>query len=238
MRTDETFPRNVGSRLADIDLAPGYAVSVGAIGNEWRFLFDRALQLRDSENLVEAERLLQQLVESMTADNGLSRAAVQLAYVQQQQGKHAAAIATSERAVAVAPRRELASMGLFVALVATHNYAAAIAETRRLLELRESIVYRVMLETLESPHPLASFTDDVAACRQLLAAHAARQLREPPFSKGHTVRIHDHAPQIFRPARLAKVARNHSATEPEISIRYSDGQRAEIPSDLLSYGTV
>ncbi len=239
-----------------------------------RFLFDRALQLRDGGNIIEAERLLQQLVDSRAADAFFAHAAVQLGHLRQKLGRHADALETYERAMRAAPRDELASLSLFHALLDATNHAAAMAEAKRLLLLRESLGYRELL--VESPRPLAAFPTELTAlpavtatrgacrelraafpaaraacrkliaalpaelkaCRGLLAEHAARQLREPPFSEGHTVRIHDHAPKIFRPADLATIAKDHRRTAPEIAVLYSDDATAEIPSDLLSYGTV
>lgn len=109
--------------------------------------FDSALVLRDQGDLVAARRTLELLVEKLQpADTRLlSHSHVQIGSICGRLGDHAAREVHLRRAVEVAPRLELASLGLFHALYKLRRLDEALREMVRFLRLRDSEMYRELL---------------------------------------------------------------------------------------------
>jgi tetratricopeptide (TPR) repeat protein len=201
---------------------------------EWRFTFDRALQLRDQGELEHADRLLRHILESRPEqDQIFAHVASQLGHVLEQQGRVSEAISFFERAVAAAPTFELASLALFHGALGEGRRSAAWAEAVRFLEIRESVGYREMFEGYERDQPPAD-AEGVARCRALLADHRDRQLATAEFARGDTVRVHSLAPAEYRPGRLATIVR----IDADVCVRFTDGETLMVPHGLLSYGEV
>ncbi len=113
-------------------------------------LFDRALVLRDSGNSREAIALLGHLVtllDPVASPRAMSHSLVQIAGMHYAMAELVEAEAAFRRATEVAPRFELASLGLFLALWNAGRPRAAMAELQRYVDLKpNSAGYRELLE--------------------------------------------------------------------------------------------
>ncbi len=205
-------------------------------GLEWRFVLDRAFQLRDQGELEHAGRLLRHILESRPErDRFFAHVAIQLGGVLDSQGRASEALPFREGAVAAAPNSELASMGLFFCLVEEGRKADALAEASRLLELRESVGYRELFDGDVSDQ-FSAHNAGVERCRDLLSRHRDRQLASPAFARGDTVRVHSGAPAEYGPGRLASIVR--ADPDDDVCVRFTDGDMLYVPHGLLSYGEV
>jgi len=137
------------------------------------YLFDDAMKLRNAGDLVAARHVLASLIEQLRPeDTGLlSHAHMQLGYVFSLLGDQREREAHFRAATVVAPKRELASLGLFHALFDQGRITEALQEMVRLLRLRFSQMYSELL----SPRYGRSFNAEqqelVAEGRRLLARY-------------------------------------------------------------------
>lgn len=133
--------------------------------------FERATSLRDRGEFESALRVLTDLAAKLQPEQTRLRVhtLMQLGNVYGRLGRIDDSAAAFRAAVEVSPRRELASLGLFHALVALGRHRDAYEEMLRLLRLRDSELYRELL--------VDGFEDGVdVADRPLIAA--ARALLE------------------------------------------------------------
>jgi hypothetical protein len=157
----------VAELLAKATLTPGeLAVSAD---------FDRALQLRDVGAYQEGIDLLESVVSRLgPADRRLVvMSRIQIAFMHHQRGDHSAAAHHFRRATSLAPESELASLGLFHALIRLVQTRDAMLEMVRFLRLRASSEYHDLMhgdfgDVLEPA--LASLRDEAL---ELLRRHGA-----------------------------------------------------------------
>ena len=142
--------------------------------------FDRAMELRDSGQPDEAIELLEHLLQQLRPDDKRLSAHShrQVGHIRKMQGR----LVDSERhfreAVMIAPKMELASLGLFHALRNLDRHVEAMEEVVRFLSLRESLGYRELL----SGHAFGADVPDQErrlsdVARSLLAKH--REAQQP-----------------------------------------------------------
>jgi hypothetical protein len=213
-------------------------------------MFDRAMQLRDGRRFDEAVELLAQLVQQLRSEGHLSaHSHMQIGHIRDSQGRPLDRESHFREAVRIAPRLELASLGLFHAIHNLGRHAEALGEAVRFLSLRESLGYRELLAG-------DAFRDDVPdderrladEARSMLAKHreAQRARREP--AEGDTGRVRSDAPQAARPGSLASVGRQRTVETNEDAITqgvpvgtklfhvaFSDGETAVLPGSLLDH---
>lgn len=157
----------VAELLAKATLTPGeLAVSAD---------FDRALQLRDAGAYHEGIDLLESVVSRLgPADRRLVvMSRIQIAFMHGQRGDHPAAAHHFRLATSLDPESELASLGLFHALIRLVQTRDAMLEMVRFLRLRASSEYHDLMhgdfgDVLEPA--LASLRDEAL---QLLRRHGA-----------------------------------------------------------------
>lgn len=105
--------------------------------------FEHARQLREAGKLVEARDYLETIVAG--GSESIAVFAV-LASVHWEMQNLRDAISLFRRATELAPRNELASLGLFHTLWESGMHDAAFAEIKRLVSLRPSHEYQLMLK--------------------------------------------------------------------------------------------
>lgn len=137
------------------------------------FMFDEALKLRDAGELVAARHMLASLIEQLRPeDTGLlSHAHMQLGYIFKLLGDHVEREAHFRAATIVAPKRELASLGLFHALFDQGRRTEAFQEMVRLCGLRFSQLYSELLGPRYGRSFNAEQQELVAEGRRLLARY-------------------------------------------------------------------
>ncbi|MCX5742501.1 MAG: hypothetical protein NT062_08400 [Proteobacteria bacterium] len=202
-------------------------------------LFDRAMELRDSGHLEESSELLEQLLHELGPEDKslVAHAQSQMGYIRKMQGR----LVDSERhfreAMMIAPKMELASLGLFHALSNLGRHVEAMGEVVRFLSLRESLAYRELLSG-------GAFSADVAdeerrladVARSLLAKHREAQQARSELMKGDTVRVRSHAEEAARPGSLASVRGQRTAEGTTLfQIAFSDGEPMDVPGSLLDH---
>jgi tetratricopeptide (TPR) repeat protein len=133
-------------------------------------LFDEALVLRDRGELLRAIELLLDAAARSEADGDKRIAAhshLQLAHIHKRLGHLEACERHCRRATSIAPKLELASLGLFHALDALGRFEEALEEMVRFLYLRDSDLYRELMS--------GGFSDD-GPPSQLALLRTARRL--------------------------------------------------------------
>jgi hypothetical protein len=110
-------------------------------------IFDEAMKLRDAGELLAARGLLMTLVKLLTPQDKtlLPHAHVQLGAICKRLGRHVQRESHFRAASDIAPRLELASVGLFLALVHRGRLNEALYEMVRFVRLRYSELYDEML---------------------------------------------------------------------------------------------
>jgi tetratricopeptide (TPR) repeat protein len=197
-------------------------------------LFDRALQLRNAGELDAAIAALQELVTASTStDQRLhAHALVQLGDVLAQVGRRAEAVAAYRAATDAAPRMELASLTLFVALDKAGEKVDALCEAFRFVSLRESLGYRELLAGDAFRDQAAEEYELADQARVMLAAHRDAQRRRVRPMAGDTVRVSTTAPASLRPGSLALIRGLNRQTA---HLMFSDGELAEADLSLLDH---
>jgi hypothetical protein len=134
------------------------------------FMFDDAMRLRDAGEFVAARHLLASLVEQLTQQDEvlLPHTHMQLGNISDMLGDHSQREAHFRAASVIAPRKELASLGLFHALWDQGRRTEALEEMVRFLRWRYSEMYAEML----SPR----FEARLSAEQQALVGEARRLL--------------------------------------------------------------
>jgi predicted Zn-dependent protease len=112
--------------------------------------FDRALRLRDSGRIAEAEDILSRLVQqrpNLAAIHGV------LGDIYDRQGKDREAVVCFRRAVALSPGSELASISLFHLLYQQGDLSGAFDEMKRFRRRGPSEEYNRLIEDLRLELP-------------------------------------------------------------------------------------
>lgn len=142
--------------------------------DEDRARFDRGCSLRDLRQLEEALSEFQLIVkEGKSSRTLIANSWLQIGYISEMLGDEATREHANLQATQIAPRMELASIGLFHALFDQGRLVEALTEAMRFLSLRDSEAYRELLCG-------DGFRDDVSAeiraladrARNLLAKHS------------------------------------------------------------------
>lgn len=144
-----------------------------------RALFDEALRLRDTGEIAESMKRLEEIVDGFPKDHDerliAAHSCAQLAGLHSDRGDQDACERWFRRALQIGPGFELASVGLFTTLWETERRIEALDELVRFLEKKDSPEYRRMLGG-------DGFRDDLSPAeralaeqgRALLAKHASK----------------------------------------------------------------
>jgi predicted Zn-dependent protease len=195
--------------------------------------FDRALALRDANDLPAALALLQTLVGTLTQSDArmLLHAHLQIVNILERLDRTRDAEVHARFAVQLAPRAELASLALFHVLVSLRRSTEALREALRFLTARESLGYREVFAgdayTKDAPAEQRELAKDA---RRLLAKHRDEQRTRTTPQPRDTVRIRASAPSTLRPGSLATV---YSVDGPTLKLAFSDGTIVEVPASLV-----
>lgn len=138
--------------------------------------FEAALKLRDAGSYREGIALLEKVVVRLTLTDQrlMAMSHMQIAFMYGQMGNQLAAEHHFRVATCINPQSELASLGLFHALIGLLRIRDAMSEMLRFLQLRDSSQYRDLMfgEFAGTLQPdLASLRDEVLI---LLRRHAQR----------------------------------------------------------------
>jgi tetratricopeptide (TPR) repeat protein len=143
----------------------------------YRAMFDDALRLRDEGNNAEAIRMLEAVIEGLTAaDRRLLSAAHGICgQLMGRVGDVLAAERHFRRAVDAMPRWDLASLGLFHVLLRQKLVDEALAEAERYSELKVCDDYRMLMRAADFLEGLTA-EQRVTAARifALIARHATK----------------------------------------------------------------
>lgn len=195
-------------------------------------LFDRAMELRDRGESDAACALLEDLLAHVPDGNLAAHSHVQCGYLRRQQGRFVEAEKHYLTVTRMRPKFELASLGLFHLLLDRERTLEALTEALRLVSLRESLAYRELFDGNTFREGLTESELKVAdAVRSALWAHREAQARKLRPERGDTVRIHSDAPVALRPGELACVREVRGTTS--FVLMYADGERAEVPAELV-----
>ncbi|HTR55612.1 MAG TPA: hypothetical protein VMJ10_33275 [Kofleriaceae bacterium] len=214
-------------------------------------MFDRAMELRDGRRFDEAVELLEQLVQQLGPEGGRlsAHSHMQIGRIRKLQKRPVDSERHFREAVRIAPRLELASLGLFHAIHNLGRHADALGEVVRYLSLRESLGYRELLAGDAFGNGVPDEERRLAdEARALLAKHReAQRARDEPV-KGDTVRVRSEAHQAARPGSLASVRRVRTVEAGEdalvervpvgtklFHVAFSDGETADVPGSLLDH---
>ena len=134
-------------------------------------MLDDAMKLRNAGDLIGARRLLESLVEHLTADDRslLSHTHSQLGRICQRLGHHREREAHFRAAVAATPDYDLPSLGLFQALYDQGRRTEAFEEMVRLMRLSYSKDYAEIVSGIDSDKLTEAQRKLVAEVRRVVA---------------------------------------------------------------------